>query len=99
MRKPPIELVYFRGCPHVDAARAALRAALESMALPAQWQEWDQTQPETPAHLQDLGSPTVLVNGIDVTGAELRNAGRACRADGIPSPQVIAMALQPWRCL
>src|SRR5213593_2355082 len=97
MTIPPIELVFFGGCPHVDAARAALRTALEDAGLPARWQEWDQARPETPAHLQGLGSPTVLVNGRDVTGAELANAGRACRADGIPSSQTIVSALQIWR--
>jgi hypothetical protein len=99
MTRPLIELVYFSGCPHVDAARAALRIALEGLGLPPQWQEWDQGHPETPTCLQDHGSPTVLVGGKDVTRAELRNAGRACRADGIPSSQMIAAALQHWRRL
>jgi mercuric ion transport protein len=93
----PIELVYFTGCPHVDAARAALQAALETAGLPARWREWDQTLPETPAHLQGYGSPTVLVGGRDVTGKALLNAGRACRADGIPSSEAIAAALAAWR--
>jgi hypothetical protein len=95
--RPLIELVYFSGCPHVDAARAALRIALEGLGLPPQWQEWDQAHPGTPTYLQDHGSPTVLVGGKDVTRAELRNAGRACRADGIPSSQMIAGALQHWQ--
>lgn len=98
MTTPLIELVYFSGCPHVDAARAALRTALEGMGLPAQWQEWDQARGETPARLQGHGSPTVLVGGRDVTRVELPNAGRACRADGVPSSQMIAAALQRWRC-
>jgi hypothetical protein len=92
--RPLIELVYFSGCPHVEVARAALRTALEEMGLPLQWQEWDQTRSETPARLQGYGSPTVLVGGKDVTGAEPRNAGRACRADGVPSSQMIVAALR-----
>jgi hypothetical protein len=99
MTMPLIELVYFSGCPHVDAARAALRGALQGMGLPARWREWDQARPETPERLQGHGSPTVLVDGEDVTRAELRNAGQACRADGIPSSQMIAAALQHWRRL
>ncbi len=97
MTKPLIELVYFSGCPHVDDARAALRSALEGVGLPAEWQEWDQDRPETPARVQGHGSPTVLVGGRDVTRAGLPNAGRACRSDGIPSSQLIAAALQQWR--
>jgi hypothetical protein len=98
MKKPPIELVYFRGCPHVEGARGALRTALQDLGLPIEWREWDQTRPGTPRHLLGHGSPTVLVGGRDVTRAELRHDGRACRADGIPSPQVIAIALQHLRC-
>jgi hypothetical protein len=97
--RPLIELVYFGGCPHVEAARAALRTALEGVGLPAEWQEWDQARSETPARLQRHASPTVLVGGNDVTGAELLNTGRACRADGIPSSQMIALALHDWRRL
>jgi hypothetical protein len=96
MGTPPVELVYFTGCPHVDAARAALRVAFETARLPARWREWDQALPETPAHLQGYGSPTVLVGGRDVMGKALLNAGLACRADGIPSPEVITAALAAW---
>ena len=61
MDAPPIELVYFSGCPHVGEARAALRAALEAAGLPAAWREWDQTHPVTPARVLGYGSPTVLI--------------------------------------
>jgi mercuric ion transport protein len=97
MDTPPVELVYFSGCPHVDAARTALRTSLEMAGLPARWREWDQALPETPAHLQSYGSPTVLIGGRDVTGKALMNEGRACRADGIPSSDVITSALAAWR--
>jgi hypothetical protein len=97
--RPLIELVYFSGCPRVDAARAALRTALEGVGLPAEWQEWDQARSETPARLQGHASPTVLVGGKDVTGAALLNTGRACRADGVPSSQMIALAIQDWHRL
>jgi hypothetical protein len=98
MTKPLIELVYFRGCPHVEGARAALRTALQELGLPVQWREWDQARPGVPSYVLGHGSPTVLVSGRDVTGAKPRPAARACRADGIPSPQVIAAALQHWLC-
>jgi hypothetical protein len=90
---PPIELVYFGGCPHVDATRAALRAALDAAGLPVRWREWDQNHPQTPAHLQGYGSPTVLIGGVDVTGGAVPNAGQACRTDGIPPAAVITAAL------
>ncbi len=96
MTAPPIELVYFTGCPHVKEARSALERALDAAGLPARWQEWDQAHPGTPAHLQGYGSPTVLVGGRDVTGVALPNAGQACRADGVPSSEVITAALAAW---
>jgi len=94
MRTPPlIELVYFAGCPHVEAARSALRAALDRAGLAPVWQEWDQARPDAPARVHGLGSPTILVAGRDVSGADAPSTGRACRADGIPAPEVIIAAL------
>jgi hypothetical protein len=90
---PLVELIYFSGCPHVEAARTALRAALEQVGQTPVWQEWDQTRPGAPAHVHGLGSPTILVERRDVTGASIPTTGRACRADGIPTPAVIAAAL------
>jgi hypothetical protein len=96
MSAPPIELVYFTGCPHVDAARESLRAALNAAGLPARWVEWDQTREATPERVHAYGSPTVLIGGVDVTGAAPTH-GRSCRADGIPAVAVIVDALSPWR--
>ena len=97
MDAPPIELVYFTGCPHVDEARAALRLALEAAGLPAEWREWDQAQPEAPPRVLGHGSPTVLIGGVDVIGKAPANAGRACRSDGTPPAAVITAALAAWR--
>ena len=94
---PLVELVYFAGCPHVESARAALRAALARAGLALAWQEWDQTLPDAPDHARGLGSPTVLVAGRDVTGARGATSGRACRADGIPAPETIVAALDAVR--
>jgi hypothetical protein len=88
-----VELVYFAGCPHVEPARAALRRAFERAGLAPAWQEWDQTAPDAPARVQGLGSPTILVAGRDVIGVSGRTSGQACRADGIPAPEIIAAAL------
>jgi hypothetical protein len=95
MRTPRslIELVYFAGCPQVEAARVALRDALRRAGLAQVWQEWDQTRPDAPAHVHGLGSPTILVAGRDVTGVGASNSGRACRADGIPAADIIIAAL------
>lgn len=47
--------------------------------------------------VRGLGSPTILVAGRDVTGAWGPTIGRACRADGIPAPEVIVAALAAVR--
>ena len=90
---PDVELIYFGECPYVDVARAALSTALGAAGMPLVWQEWDQTAPTVPAHVQGFGSPTVLVDGRDVTGVGASSAGRACCAGGAPASDLIIAAL------
>ena len=93
-RAEPLELVYFQGCPRVDAARAAIRGALGVLGLRLSWREWDLDDPRLPAHLLAFPSPTVLVRGRDVIGDGPIAAARACRAGDVPTPEVIAAALE-----
>jgi hypothetical protein len=93
-RTEPLELVYFRGCPSVEAARAAIRGALGSLGLPLAWREWDLDDPHLPARLQAFPSPTVLVRGRDVLGDGPIAAARACRAGNVPTLEIIAAALE-----
>jgi hypothetical protein len=91
MKQRRVELVYFDGCPNADRARANLEAALGA----GSWQEWNLSSGDTPERFRRHGSPTVLVDGRDVTGepeGEL-NAATACRADGAPSVELIRGAL------
>ncbi len=92
-RTTDVELVYFTGCPHVEAARRAIRGALALEQLPLVWREWDQHDPAAPPRIQRYGSPTVLVGGLDVTGAAKGDAA-ACRADGIPAQETIRAAVR-----
>lgn len=77
MTFPRVELVYFTGCPHVNAARNALRSALEAEGLEVRWREWNRDDPHTPESLRRYGSPTVLVDGRDVVDAP--DGGSCCR--------------------
>jgi hypothetical protein len=75
---PDVVLLYERSCPNVRAARASLMRAFSAAKLPAQWREVDVDAPDTPAEWRAFGSPTVLVDGMDV-GDGTRAEGAACR--------------------
>lgn len=89
---PVVELVYFGGCPHADSARANVRAALDLSAVKASLTEWDQRADDAPDRVRGFGSPTVLINGRDITGVG-RATGATCRAEGAPSVDRIRRAL------
>ena len=74
-----IDLVYDPDCPNVEPTRERLRAILGELSLPSHWDEWDRTDPDTPAHLLGFGSPTVLVDGRDVSGTTTPMSGSCCR--------------------
>lgn len=59
-----VELLFFPGCPHVPAARAQLRRAFDTLGVAPAWDEVDVTSAPPPR----WGSPTVLVDGVDVAG-------------------------------
>ena len=94
MKAPRIELVYLEGCPNAAEARDNVRVAVEASGRALEWSEWDLMAESTPADLRRYGSPTVLIDGQDVTGADASAAALACRADGAPSVASIAARLR-----
>lgn len=104
-RLPRIELVYERGCPNVNRARAMISAALRAIGAQKRWIEWDRDDPATPSGLRLFGSPTVLVNGQDVGCDENQDAqsdANSCRVYldecgcvcGAPSAALIVSAVR-----
>ncbi|MEX2528081.1 MAG: thioredoxin family protein [Gemmatimonadota bacterium] len=91
MSEQSIDLIYFDGCPNAEEARANLRAALAGQS----WREWNLSATDTPEEFRRYGSPTVLVDGRDVTGETGTTGAMACRADGAPSQEVIREAVAP----
>lgn len=91
---PRVELVYFTECPHVDLARASLEAALAEVGWTGRWQEWNQDDPAAPERIRGLGSPTILLDGRDVSGVGPHSYGHSCRADGVPAVGLIVAALR-----
>ena len=70
-KRKTIELVFDDDCPHVEAARRLLCSVLDEARLPRVWLEWSRQNPDTPDPLLDFGSPTILVDGVDVASTEL----------------------------
>lgn len=93
-----IQLLHFEGCPNVDAARTALRDALAAEKLDVPIEEVDVERRDTPEWARGWGSPTILVDGTDVTGQERSNAS-SCRlyAGGAPSVESIRARLTASR--
>ncbi len=56
---PALELLYFPGCPHVEAARAHLATACRQLNHTTVWTEWDTSAAATPAHRPHFASPTI----------------------------------------
>ena len=93
-----VELFYDKDCPNVGQARASLRRALTEAGLPPRWTERELAA--APSPLGALGSPTVLVNGRDVAGADPGDAA-CCRIyevaggrSGAPPAELIARVLR-----
>lgn len=98
---PKIEFIYERDCPNIEDARTQLRLALSQSGLSAEWQEWEHSDPASPAYARLYGSPTVLVAGQDITG-DLPSGDPSCRIyantqgrnRGVPDAALIRNALQ-----
>lgn len=98
--EPEIALVYFDGCPHVEAARAALARALAASGASARWREWRTDDPALPVYARDYGSPSIFVGGREVTGAPPQGSA-ACRLyvtgssglAGAPGVEALAAAI------
>jgi hypothetical protein len=67
-----IQFLAFDGCPFAEAARHALDEAMASLGLRS-YEVVDILDPDTPDSLRNWGSPTILVNGHDVSGGKQGN--------------------------
>lgn len=95
---PNVELIHSPGCPNVSPAREQLRRALRAVGLPEEWTEHDLSASDAAPHARGFGSPTVLVDGRDVSGG-LPAEGATCRVyvgselRGAPPMDAIVAAL------
>jgi mercuric ion transport protein len=96
-----VELVWEPECPNADAARAVLREALRAAGMPEVWTEWEIGSDELPTHARGFGSPTILVDGQEVTGHHGGDSDDCCRVyvtdegyAGVPSAASVVVYLE-----
>lgn len=97
-----VELVYEKTCPNIGAAREQLLRAFVEAGITPHWQEWEVSSADAPAHVHGYGSPTILVDGKDVSGGVIEGNDYCCRVyahsesvnKGIPALTDIVHALQ-----
>lgn len=97
-----IELIYDTGCPNVAATRANLLQAFAAAQLEARWTEWERSSPASPDYVARFGSPSVLVNGLDVEGKTPTESVSCCRLyasaegrySGTPAVELIEASLR-----
>lgn len=95
-----IDLIYETTCPNAAKARALLQDAVDGMGLGNTWSEWNRSSTDFPERFEAFGSPTILVNGIDVAGESGSADADSCRVylddgqiRGVPTLAQVTSAL------
>lgn len=97
-----VSFLYFDGCPLAPKARDNILAAIEQVepGIQAHFEEVDLMAPDTPDDIMRWGSPTILINGEDIIGAE-RGSACSCRLyasdGGVPTTREIVAAIDRTR--
>lgn len=91
-----IQLLTFSDCPNAGAARSALSHALRAEALDVAVEEVDIGRDDALAWARAWGSPTILIDGEELTGASPRSGDIGCRLykGGAPSVDQIRERLR-----
>ena len=95
-----IDVVYFEGCPNHAPTVARVKQIAAEMGLAVPVRAVPITTPEEAEQRRFLGSPTVLVNGVDIDPHARQQAryGLSCRVypgvSGLPPEAMIRAALQ-----
>ena len=96
-----VQFLAFDGCPLADAARANLEQALVECEIGG-YEEIDILESGTPDDLPGWGSPTILVNGADVTG-QPKGDSVSCRVysgiDRVPETESIVASIKSARVI
>ena len=82
---------------NIQDARELLRQALKQAKVPLIWKEWEVNHPDTPQHVRNYGSPTILIDGQDLAGNFEADNNGCCRIyldshednRGVPSASIV----------
>ena len=96
-----VELIYDADCPNVTAVRQQLLRAFAALGITPRWQEWERRATDSPAHVREFASPTILVDGRDVDRSTAIAGSGACRVytdesgrlSGVPALGIVTAAL------
>jgi hypothetical protein len=95
-----IDILYFEGCPNHVPTVERVKQIVADMGLTVPVTEVQITTPEEAQQRRFLGSPTVLVNGVDIDphARQQQRYGVSCRVylgvAGLPPDDMIRAALQ-----
>jgi hypothetical protein len=62
-----VELLWFQECPNHEDARHLLREVLRENGLPDSFDDIDATDPGKAEEVRFAGSPSIRINGVDVS--------------------------------
>lgn len=74
-----IELIYDAECPNVAQTRSVLNEALSVSGVSVRWREWERSSADCPEYARSYGSPTILIDGVDVASTAPVSGTGACR--------------------
>ena len=95
--RPRIEVLVFEGCPHAEAALELARAVSDRLAAEAEIRRVEVDSDAAAAQWPFFGSPTILVDSVDVAGRRGPSTGMTCRiyedGGGLPPEWTVEAAL------
>ena len=98
MTERTVKFLSFEGCPLAPEMLEVLKSAINQLrdTLQINIEHIDLMDPRTPVEFRRWGSPTILLNERDITGAQPGDAN-SCRIyrgpGGVPAEQEIVQAL------
>lgn len=100
-----VELIYDRDCPNAQAARDIIHRMIERTPKRPDFIEHCRQSESAPAYARSYGSPTILVDGVDVYDPDTACTGDSCRlyrdeqgqVSGLPPASALEAALAVTR--